>query len=70
MQVGDKAHVIPTFGDVRPEHIAEYTAEVIYIHPERRFYRVKFTFYPQGLKMPAGMSFTESFFQGNRRGNA
>ena len=64
MQVGDKAHVIPTFGDVRPERMSEYTAEVIYIHPERRFYRVKLTFFP------AGMSFTESFPMGNRRGNA
>lgn len=64
MKIGDKARDKPTFGDQIRPRVDNYVSEVIYIHPERRFYRARFTF------LPVGMSFVESFFLGNRRGNA
>lgn len=63
MQIGDKARDKPTFGDCKPPDYGRYESEVVYIDPQRRFYRAKFTFYP------AGASFTECFPLG-RRGNA
>lgn len=64
MQIGDKARDKPTFGDAQPRDYGRYESEVVYIHPERRFYRAKFTFYP------ARYSLCECFPLGNRRGNA
>lgn len=61
MQIGDKAPDKPSFGESRMFGTCTYSSEVIYIHPERRYYRARYTFFP------VGMSFVECHFLGRRR---
>lgn len=60
MQIGDRKTCLCYFGN---EIVGKkLTGTVTYIHPERRFYVVRFDF-------PQGRSFSETFYFPSRAGN-
>ena len=60
MQVGDRKKCLCYFGEFFNPKVLEGT--VTYIHPERRFYIVRFDF-------ARGRSFSEAFYFPSRAGN-
>lgn len=67
MMVGDKLPgMVPSYGATCTGFASDdegYTATVVYIHPQRRFYTVEFTF-------GRGRRFRESFYFPDRAGGA
>lgn len=67
MMVGDKLPgMVPSYGSTCTGFASDgegYTATVVYIHPQRRFYSVEFVF-------ARGRRFCESFYFPDRAGGA
>ena len=67
MMVGDKlSGMVPSYGATCTGFASDgegYTATVVYIHPQRRFYSVEFVF-------ARGRRFRESFYFPDRAGGA
>ena len=67
MMVGDKLPgVVPSYGSTCSGFVSDgqaFTATVVYIHPQRRFYTVEFD-------MPRGRKCRESYYFPDRAGGA